>query len=378
MVVGRWVKTVLWVSFVFLFTFLILGCGREKGKNAYELGKGYFLASEYTQAMIQLEEWVQKKKNPNLLESYAMLAVIYHDKENRKVEYERVINILKGYGEEGMAAVLKLIENPTTASRLQENIDGILVAGGSSSVGPLVAALKHPNWRLKVHAHDVLIKVGQPAIKGLITAVNDPEPYTESMAIDALSRISDKDAEPLIQQKIHDPNNLVKVSAAIALYTMGKTDSRDIIINGLKDPNVDVRRIAVKAMAEVLNDPPADKMIELLKDPDPEVRNYAAIANGKTKNQGAVAMLVKEMKDDKDEQVRSSAGQALESIGKPSVEPLNSLLNNANDMELVIRVAQILGNIGDKSSVNSLESAYKRAKNDMMKNEIAKALNKID
>ena len=374
MVVGRWVKIALGVSLVFL----MFGCGREKEKTDFELGKGYFLASEYTQSMIRLESWVQKKKNPNLLEAHAMLAVIYHDMDNRKAEYEQEISILKGYGDEGMDAVVKLVENPTIASRLQENIDGILVKGGSSSVGPLINALKNPNWRLKVHAHQALIKIGQPAVPALISALNAPDSYTKSMAIDALSKINAKEAEPMIQQKLNDPDKLVKVSAAVALYTMGKTDSADIIVGGLKDPNVDVRRIAAKAMAEIFNDPPADKMIALMKDPDPDVRNYVTITLEKTKSEGAVSMLVKEMRDDKDAQVRSSAGKALEAIGVPSVEPLISLLKSTNDMELIIRTAQILGNIGDKRAVPALEDAYKRAKNEMTKNEIAKALNKID
>ncbi|MDQ1318498.1 MAG: hypothetical protein QG588_2160 [Candidatus Poribacteria bacterium] len=374
MVVGRWVKIALGVSLVFL----MLGCGREKAKTGYELGREYFLASEYTQAMIRLESWVQKKKNPNLPEAHAMLAVIYHDMDNRKAEYEREISILKGYGDEGMGAVVKLVENPTIASRLQENIDDILVKGGSSSVGPLINALKNPNWRLKVHAHQALIKVGQPAVPALINALNSPDSYTKSMAIDALSKIDAKSAEPMIQQKLNDPDKLVKVSAAVALYTMGKTDSADIVIGGLKDPTVDVRRISAKAMAEIFNYPPAYKMIALIKDPDPDVRNYATIALGKIKSEGAVPMLVKEMTNDKDAQVRSSAGNALEAIGTPSVEPLISLLKSTNDMELIIRVAQILGNIGDKRAVESMESAYKREKRDMVKNEIAKALNKID
>lgn len=374
MVVGKRVKIALGISLVFL----MFGCGREKSKTDFELGKGYFLASEYTQAMIRLESWVKKKKNPDLPDAYAMLAVIYRDKENRKAEYEQTIGILKDYGDEGMGAVVKLVENPTVASRLQENIDDILVRGGSSSVRPLIAALKNPNWRLKVHAHEALIKVGQPAIPALTAALNAPDSYTKSMAIDALSKIDAKSAEPMIQQKLNDPDKLVKVSAAVALYTMGKTESADIIVDGLKDPNVDVRRIAAKAMAEIFNAPPVDKVMALMKDPDPDVRNYVTITLGKAKSESAVSMLVKEMRDDKNEQVRSSAGQALEAIGTPSVEPIIGLLKSTNDMELIIRTAQILGNIGDKRAVPAMEDAYKRSKNDMTKNEIAKALNKID
>jgi HEAT repeat protein len=198
------------------------------------------------------------------------------------------------------------------------------------------------------------------------------------MAIDALSRIKGSNAESMIEQKLNDPDRLVKVAAIVALHTMGRTNPTDVIVEGLKDPDVDVRREAAKAMAEVFDDPPADKIIPLLKDQDPDVRNYAAISLGKTKSDEAVNVLVKGMRDDKNEQVRNSAGMSLEKIGAQSVEPLNELLKSTNDMELVIRIAQILGSIGDKRAVSSLESAYKREKRDMVKTEIAKALNKID
>lgn len=374
MFVGRWGTIVLVVSMVFL----ILGCGRGEKKSDFELGKEYFLASDYTQAMIRLESWIQKKKNPNLVEAHAILAMIFHDMNNRQAEYEQEVGVLRNYGEEGMDTVVKLMENPTIAGRHQESVDDILIKGGSTSVGPLIAALKHPNWRLKVHAHQALIKVGQPAVKGLTMALNDPDRYTKSMVIDALCKISGKDAVPLIEQQLNDPDRLVKVTAAVALHSMGEENPTGIIVNGLKDPDIEVRRVATRAMAEIMDNPPADQMIKLIKDLDPGVRNYAAIALGKSSNDEVVRVLVKAMRDDKDEQVRNSAGKSLEKIGKPSVEPLVELLKSTNDMELTIRVAQILGNVGDKRAVPALEDAYKKEKRDMVKNELAKALNKID
>ncbi|MGB9597415.1 MAG: hypothetical protein ACPL7B_14130, partial [Candidatus Poribacteria bacterium] len=150
MLLTRSVKIAFIISVVLSLTFFIWGCGREKPKNDFELGKGFFLASDYSQSSIHLERWVQKKKNPNLIEAHAILAVIYHDMDNRKAEYERELEILKGYGKEGMTTVLKMIENPVIASRLQNPIDDILVAGGQLSVEPLITVLKGQNWRLKV------------------------------------------------------------------------------------------------------------------------------------------------------------------------------------------------------------------------------------
>jgi len=380
MLLTRSVKIAFITSVVLSLTFLMLGCGREKPKNDFELGKGFFLASDYSQAMVHLERWVQKKKNPNLIEAHAILAVIYHDMDNRKTEYEREIEILKSYGKEGMSTVLKMIENPVIATRLQNPIDDILVAGGQLSVEPLITVLKGQNWRLKVHAHQVLAKMGEPAVPALTEVLNNPttDRYAKSMAIDALSKMKALQAEPLIQQKLNDPDRLIRVSSAVALHSMGKENPTKIIIEGLKDPDVEVRRVASKAMAELFDNPPADQLIDLLKDQDPDIRNNAIIAIGKTRSTETARLLTKAMRDDKSEEVRNSAEFALKKMGESAVEPVIELFKSADDMELKVRAAQILGDLGDKRAVPALEDAYKKEQRPLVKNEIAKALNKID
>jgi HEAT repeat protein len=372
MFVRRWVSIILILS----LSFLAYGCGRER-KDNFELGKGFFLASDYQGAVVRLEEWVKKKKNPNQVEAHAMLALMYHDMEYRKADYEREIGILKEYGEPGMEAILRLMQNPTTASRLQSQIDDVLVAGGSFSIGPLMASLSGANWRLKTHAQQVLAKMGETAVPALESILNSSDRYAKSMAIEALSKINNQKSMPLIEKKLDDPDMLVKVTAAIALHSMGKDNPSQIIIDSLKDPDIDVRRMAAKAMAETFDNPPSTQLLPLLKDADPDVRNYATIALGKSKNVESVQVLVNAMRDDKNEEVRNSASKAIESIGTPAVDPLIKLLNNTEDMELIIRIAQILGNIGDDRAVDSLESKYKKEKRDMVKAEVAKALNKI-
>lgn len=380
MLLTRSVKIAFITSMVLSLTFLILGCGREKPKNDFELGKGFFLASDYSQAMVHLERWVQKKKNPNLIEAHAILAVIYHDMDNRKTEYEREIEILKSYGKEGMTTVLKMMENPVIATRLQNPIDDILVAGGQLSVEPLITVLKGQNWRLKVHAHQVLAKMGEPAVPALTEVLNNPttDRYAKSMAIDALSKMKALQAEPLIQQKLNDPDRLIRVSSAVALHSMGKENPTKIIMEGLKDPDVEVRRVASKAMADLFDNPPADQLIDLLKDQDPDIRNNAIIAIGKTRSAETARLLTKAMRDDKSEEVRNSAELALEKMGESAVEPVIELFKSTDDMELKVRAAQILGNLDDKRAVPALEDAYKKEQRPLVKNEIAKALNKID
>ncbi len=380
MLLTRSVKIAFITSLVLSLTFLIFGCGREKPKTDFELGKGFFLASDYSQASVHLERWVQKKKNPNLIEAHAILAVIYHDMDSRKNEYEKELEILKSYGKEGMTTVLKMMENPVIASRLQKPIDDILVAGGPLSVEPLITVLKGQNWRLKVHAHQVLTKMGEPAIPSLTEVLSNPstDRYAKSMAIDALSKIKATQAEALIEQKLNDSDKLIKVSAAVALHSMGKENPTKIILEGLKDQDVEVRRVAVRAMADLFENPPANQLVDLLKDQDPDIRNNAIKAIGKNRNLETAKLLTKAMREDKSEEVRNSAEIALEQMGEFAVDPVIDLLKNTDDAELIVRSAQILGSIGDKRAVSALEDAYKKEKRPLVKNELAKALNKID
>ena len=367
------------IALMLVVLFLVFGCGREKPKTDFELGKEYFLASDYPKAMIRFEKWVQRNPgSPQNTEAHAMLAVIYHDDETRQRYYEAEVNTLKKIGEPGMSVVLEMVENLTTATRLGSTIRDILVAGGQLSVNPLIAHLRGNNWRLKRNAQETLIEMGAPAVEALIKVLNDPDIYVRSLAIEALSGIGDQRAISALEKQMEDPSKLVQVTAAAALHKMGKGNPRNIIINALTDIDAATRRVAAKAVWEIIDDPPLSLLLKAMKDVDPDVRNYATMSAGKTRNPEAIEPLIKALKDDEDDRVRDSAAKALHLIGTPAVDPLIKELEGTKDMEILIRIAQTLGDIGDKRAIKPLEKVYNEATNPLLKNETAKALNKID
>ena len=66
------------------------GCGGEKPKSNFELGKEYFLASDYPKAMIRLETWVRENPgSPQNNEARAMLAITYHNDETKQQLYQQ-------------------------------------------------------------------------------------------------------------------------------------------------------------------------------------------------------------------------------------------------------------------------------------------------
>ena len=367
------------ITLILVVLFLVIGCGREKPKTDFELGKEYFLVSDYPKAMIRLEKWVQQvPDSPQNTEAHAMLAVIYHDDETRQSYYKAEIDTLKKIGEPGMLTVLKMLENLTTATRLGSTIRDILVEGGQLSVNPLMTHLKGRNWRLRKNAQETLIQMGAPAVEALIKVLNDPDVYVRSLAIEALSEIGDQRAISSLETQMEDTNKLIQVTAAAALHKMGRGNPRNIIINALTDADAGTRRVAAKAAWEIIDDPPLSSLLKAMKDVDPDVRNYVTLAVGKTRNPEAIGMLMKALKDDEDDRVRDSAAKALHQIGTPAVDPLIKELEGTKDMEIVIRIAQTLGNIGDKRAIKPLEKVYNEATNPLLKNETAKALNLID
>jgi len=375
------VRSGIAITLVLMSLFLALGCGREKPKSNFELGKDFFRASNYKKSMILLENWLGEDPTNEMghnAETYAILAVMYHNDETRQKSYESTINKLIGMGEPGMKAVLKLKAHPTIRSRLGSTIDEILIRGGNLSIGPVMTDLKGNNPKLQIRAKESVIKLGDVAVEPLIEALNEPDLYVRTLAIEALGEIGSKKAIDPLKEKLNDPDKLTQVMVAVALHKMGEDNPEDVILGALIDESAATRRTAAKAIWEVVDKPPLRSLLKAMKDSDPDVRNYVALSLGKIPSPDAVPTLLKALTEDPEGRVRSSAAESLEKIGKPAVDPLIKALQSSKEMGVTIRIAKILGNIGDKRAIKPLESVYNGAGNSMLRDEVAKALNMID
>lgn len=376
MIAKKWTSIALAISLVFLF----IGCGRERTKKtSFEFGKEYFLASEYDKAMIRLEKWIQDNPDtPQAIEAHAMLIVIYHDNPTRQALFEDEMRKINAMGDQGINAILKLMENPTIASRLGISIKSVLVKAGQNSINPLMNAMRGTNPRIRLFAQEVFSEMGPVAVDALISVLNDPDSYVKTRAIESLSQIGDQRAVEALKQKLNDPSKLVQVTAVSALSKMKVTVSTEVIIGALNDADINTRKAAAKAVAEIIENPPLSPLIKALDNPDPDVRDYAAQAIGKTRSPEAIEPLIKVLKSDQVDKVKGSAAKSLEAIGKPVVAPLIALLEKTKDAGTLIRIVQVLGDIGDPSAIKPLEKVYNQATNSLLKNETAKALNKIE
>jgi HEAT repeat protein len=89
------------------------------------------------------------------------------------------------------------------------------------AVEPLLALMAARNAYLRRHIGDALSKIGEPAVRGLIEALQAPFPGMRAEAARALVRIESQQAIPALIKALDDPEPSVEYYAWEALQRMG-------------------------------------------------------------------------------------------------------------------------------------------------------------
>jgi len=79
----------------------------------------------------------------------------------------------------------------------------------------------------------------------------------------------------------------------------------------------------------------------------------------------------------KDSDISNAASESLKEIGEPAVMPLLDLVKQEQDIAMLRKAIQTLGDIGDERAIEPLEKIYAESKNSLIRQEAAVALNKI-
>jgi HEAT repeat protein len=216
--------------------------------------------------------------------------------------------------------------------------------------------LKDPNIENRqVYARDLGDSKDPRAVEPLIQALNDTNSQVREEAARSLGKLNDSRAvEPLIQA-LKDNNSDIRTNAAEALgkikdpkaeealgaYQINKvnvlveqgeatTEDVEKYIQDLKDENSTVREIAALDL-RLIKDPDhrsVEPLIEALNDKEIQVRLRAADTLGEIGDARAVDPLIRSLKEDSNSLVKGSAARALGTIGDvKAVEPLIDSLN---------------------------------------------------
>ena len=171
-----------------------------------------------------------------------------------------------------------------------------------------------------------------------------------------------------------DPDPRMRRYSCFLLGTLAGPDAVRGLISALHDPEKDVRGQAASALGEVGIAALPD-LVPLLRDPEWRVRYRAAEAIGAIHSDQAYQALVGTLADERDH-VRYMAAKGLGRIGdRKAVDFLAPLLNDENPF-VRKSAATALGLIGGMAARNALRNALNGEVSDALKPSIEEALKK--
>lgn len=228
--------------------------------------------------------------------------------------------------------------------------------GDPRALFPLIDALKYQNWHDKYAVMDSV----------------------RENAAEALGVLRDKKGVDSLIEALEDKDEEVRWKAAWALGNIGDERAVEPLINALYDERWSVRRYAAASLGRIKDKRSVVDLINALNDKEWQVRRYAAEALGKIGDERAIEPLVSCLKDN-DGDVRWKAIRSLGKMKEAAIEPL-IVIFGSEDWRIRTRVAEALGDIGDKRAVNILINALvgkNKDSNRFVRGRVAEALGKI-
>jgi len=245
-------------------------------------------------------------------------------------------------------------------SDFYENFIGMIgeLRGNSAMINCWIALLRRDDYSIQFKSINALTKIGKPAVKPLISNLNDKDNSFRMAVIETLGKIKDPVAVGPLISLIKDEDSSIRMRAAEALGNIGDKRAVEPLISLIKDEDSWVRMAVVEALGKIKDPRGVEPLISALKDKDSWVKMKAIEALRDIKDQRAVDPLLTSLKDS-NASVRTRAAEALGALKNPKAVP--ALIERLKDKEADVRMrsAEALGNIGDKRAVKPLIASLK-------------------
>jgi HEAT repeat protein len=142
----------------------------------------------------------------------------------------------------------------------------------------LIAALSHPNWRIRLHAVQTLGQIQDiNLLPHFLAALSDKDHDVRVAAQQALERIGPA-AYPGLAEIVVSGSVESRQCAVETLGRLGGKEALPPLLSGLKDISMWVRAPAARALGELGHAEAVPHLIEVLRDQDRQVRQCAADA----------------------------------------------------------------------------------------------------
>ena len=240
---------------------------------------------------------------------------------------------------------------------------GLGLAGDPRAIAHLVSLLTDEVKAVRADATDALVRIGRPALDGLLAALRHDAWILRLHACEALGKIGAEEAvEPLCRAMLKDRDTAVRQDAAKALGGTRSPMALDALTAALTD--LDVRPFAVEALGRLNDLRAVETLIDVVtgKSRPANVRQVPVCG-------GAAEMDVEEMEtqifaigglaelgDDraiepliralKDTRLRAAAAAALGKMGIRVAAPLLAAMKTETDSNILFHARAIMSAVG--------------------------------
>jgi HEAT repeat protein len=122
-------------------------------------------------------------------------------------------------------------------------------------VNDLMSRLKSEDTAVSGEANLAIIRVGEPAVPGLVEMLGSGDARLRKVAATTLWGLGAKGrtAVPALSEMLADPDAELRLAAAMALDNMGPAaaDAVPALVKALKDPEGEVRQWSAKALGHI-------------------------------------------------------------------------------------------------------------------------------
>lgn len=223
-----------------------------------------------------------------------------------------------------------------------------------------VEKLTDPNWMVRRNA---VIFVGaegrKETVKSVLPLIDDASIEVQRAAIDALSKLGDKENVPpaLAAKFRREKNYAVKLAVITALGDLKDKSQLALVRAQLKDQFPNMRNEALRSLGKINDKSTYSDIVAMLKDEAEGTRIMAADVSGKLKLPAAVEQLKKNL-NDQAALVRRYSVKALGEIGEAS--SLSSVERLISDPDATVSAAA--KEAADRIKGASKDSGKKKAK----------------
>jgi len=184
---------------------------------------------------------------------------------------------------------------------------------------PAINGLRDSDSSIRSAASTILIHIGEPSVRPLISLFDDADGSAHSIATRMLIQIGSPATESL-EMALNDQNSIVRKNAIVAITQIApyRAEQYQITryINDLKDADATVRIIAAHELGRTNDTRAVEPLIAALSDKDFRVRANAADSLAYLADKRAIEPLKRVEGDDKIDMVKRIAKESLERLNR--------------------------------------------------------------